>query len=160
MPNNHWSNAWQRTQADREKEAEATEFDAWRESVPRLDESVDAEESYEQPHPRRYERSVSAQTYRSKNRSHPRWDEGEEDYNDEPWAPSPEAEMRRFFLWRWLSKFIPAGYGTYAAVAAWIVINIFAALGYQIPGFDVIEGNEGAGINLGLALAYLRRALG
>ena len=151
---NIWRSSWTASKAELEKQAEARALDRWQQPVQRLDESVETEAFDELPHAKQYERP---QRNRPRNRSHPRWDD--EQYDEEPWPPSPEAKMQRFFLWRWLSKFIPKGYGTYAAVAAWIVINIFAALGYQIPGFDVIEGNEGAGINLGLALAYLRRAL-
>lgn len=146
MPkNNVWREAWRQPDAEAEKRAEAEAFDAWQ--AQRLDESRDDPE----PEPRVYR-------HRRARVSEP--DYADDDLNEEPWPPSPEAKMRQFFLWRWLSKFVPKGYGTYAAVAAWIVINILAAAGYQIPGFDVVEGNEGAGINLGLAIAYLRRALG
>lgn len=146
--NRLWQSSWQRSPTEAEKCEEEADFEAWR--AQRLDESRD-----DDPAP---ERSVS---HRRPRRVEPEPVEYEE-YTapDESWPPSPETKMKRFFMWRWLSKFIPKGYGTYAAVAAWIVINVLAAAGYPIPGFDVVEGNEGAGINLGLAIAYLRRAMG
>lgn len=149
-----WKKAWTHSKAEIEKQEEARALDEWQQPVQRLDESVEGVDSYR-------DRQVSHRRTRPERRqpSLNRRNTRRVDTSEEDWPANPEQEMRRFFLWRWFSKLLPEGYGTYVATGVWILINIFAAAGYDVPGFDIVQGNEGAGINLGVAIAFLRRAL-
>lgn len=68
-------------------------------------------------------------------------------------------DLNKSMLWRLANNFIPKGYGTYIAVGVWMLVNMAGALGLDVPGFDAINGNEGAAMVGGAILAYLRRAM-